>query len=92
MSTARTASKLVMAALCAAAMAVMASSAHAGMSTGTWKYFPYGVGSPDYYGGSEYGYPYYGGGYRQHPRYHGGGYGYGHRYYQTEPTDRYSGR
>ena len=91
MSAARTASKFVMAALCAATLTAMASSAHAGASTGTWKYFPYGVGSPDYYGGSEQAYPSYGG-YRQRPRDYGGGYGYGRRYYQTEPTDRYSGR
>ena len=56
-----------------------APHANAGMSTGTWKYFPYGV--PDgYYGGD----PYYGGYYGPYRRY-----GYDDRYYRYRHWRRY---
>ncbi len=62
MSIVQSTSKIAVAALCAFAFMGVISTAQAGRSTGTWKYYsPYYAPAPDYYqGNGGYGGGYYG--------------------------------
>ncbi len=91
MSRIQVVAKIAVAALAACAFISTMSPASAGSSTGTWKYYPYGVASPYYYGGYGYqrGYAPRGYGYR-------GGYGRQYESYEPQnqqpPGDHFSGR
>jgi hypothetical protein len=46
--------KLALMAAALLGVGIFTSHANAGMSTGTWRYFPYGVPDTGYYGGDGY--------------------------------------